>query len=90
MSDKPLGRKVVQHGRQYFTDAGAIGGVDSEFDDDGRPIVILAVMPDGGDDSVDLDLHEGDTFELGPELWQVTEISDPNTDGWAADVTRLR
>ena len=35
-------------------------------------------------------LHKGETFELGPEVWEVTEIVDANTDGWGAELTRLR
>lgn len=80
---------VVTHGIQPHTKAGAIGGVDSEFGPDGRPLIVLSLGPDDGP-SVRVDLHEGDTFELGPELWQVTKIKDPNTIFWAGFLTRRR
>lgn len=87
--DETRPKEFIRHGIQVHTDAGAIGGVDSLYDDGGRPIVILAAMPQEGG-FTDHELHEGDTFELGPELWQVTEIVYPNTDGWYTVLTRVR
>lgn len=91
MDDKSKGliETDVAHGTQSHTDAGSIGGVDSYFDDDGRPTALLSIAPNGGP-SVRMDLHKGDTFELGSELWQVTKIDDPNTDYWTAVLTQLR
>lgn len=80
---------IITHGINPHTKAGSIGGVDTDFDAEGRPVVILAPgTNDGWSDRVEL--HEGETFEVGPELWQVTEITDPNTDYWAAVLNRLR
>lgn len=90
MNDKPLGRRVIQHGRKYRTRAGAIGGVNAYLDDDGRPTAILAIMPDGEYESGRQFLHVGETFELGPELWEVTEIEAPNRTYWATVVNQLR
>lgn len=89
MNEKGQVEISVAHGTNPGTGAGSIGGVDSEFDADGRPIVILSAMPNEGG-FTDHELHEGDTFELGPELWEVTKIDDPNTDYWTAVLTQLR
>lgn len=69
--------------------AGSVGGLNAYFDDDGLPTVMLSAMPNEGG-FTDHELHEGDTFEVGSELWQVTKIDDPNTDYWSAVLTRLR
>lgn len=89
MEDKQLGELAVFHGNNPSSHAGSVGGVDTYFDAEDRPVVILAAMPNEGG-YTDHHLHQGETFELGPELWEVTEIIDPNTDGWAATLTRLR
>lgn len=90
MKDGYLTEITVTHGIKCSTKAGSIGGVDTYFDDDGRPTALLAAMPKEEGGFTDLHLHEGDTFELGPELWEVTEITEPNTDYWAAVLNRLR
>lgn len=89
MNDKALGELAVFHGNNPSSQAGSVGGVDSYFDEDGRAVVILAAMPNEGG-FTDHHLHQGETFELGSELWEVTEIIDANTDGWGAQLTRLR
>lgn len=89
MNDKALDRISVAQSTNPGSDAGSIGGGGCYIDDEGRAVVILAAMPDEGD-SKDYHLHEGETFELGTELWEVTEIVDPETDFWVADLTRLR
>lgn len=76
-------------GTKSKTRAGSIGGVDAYVDDESRATVILASIPKGGE-STRVHLHEGDTFELGPELWQVTEISSPNSERWVAMLTQVR
>lgn len=82
-------KQFIRHGIQAHTDAGAIGGVDTFFDEDSRPTALLAATPEGGT-STRVELHEGDSFELGSELWQVTEISSPNTDFWYVVLTQVR
>jgi hypothetical protein len=89
MNDKPLNTLGVSQGRNPHSPAGAVGGVNSYIDDDGRPVVILSVGPNDGH-SMRHHLHEGETFELGPELWEVTTIDDPGTDFWGVELTRLR
>lgn len=89
MTDNALDRISVAQSTNPSSAAGSIGGGGCYFDDDGRAVVILAAMPDEGE-SKDHHLHQGETFELGPELWEVTEIVDPETDSWVADLTRIR
>lgn len=86
--DRPAKISVTQ-GNNPRTKAGSISGADSEYDADGRPLIVLSLAPKSGT-SVRVDLHEGDTFELGPELWLVTEISLPNTDLWSAELAQVR
>lgn len=89
MNDEQPNEIIITHGINAHTKAGAISGVDSDYDADGRPLVILALRP-GESPSSRVNLYEGDTFQLEPELWQVTEITRPNTDRWAAKLTQLR
>lgn len=81
--------EIIRQSIKNRTDAGSIGGVNAYFDDDKRPTVMLSVIPKEAP-SARIELHEGDTFELGPELWQVTEIVGPNTDRWVAVLIQLR
>lgn len=89
MKDGYLTEIIVTHGINPHTKAGSVGGVDTYFDDEELPTVILSLGQKDGP-SGRVHLHEGDTFELGPELWEVTEITEPNTDYWAAVLNRLR
>jgi uncharacterized protein DUF6406 len=77
---------IVRQGRLAHIDSGAIGGGGCFVDDHGRATVTLAVIPQGTDGE-DLDLRQGDTFRLGAEVWEVTEIHQPGTSVWAATVT---
>jgi len=86
MNDK-LG---IFHGSNPSTAAGTIGGGGSYLDDDGRPVVILGIAENADPVGRDVELHEGETFELGAELWEVTKIDGAGTDVWGADLTRLR
>lgn len=90
MDDKPLGTLAVSQGRNPQTRAGSVGGAGAYIDDDGRAVVILGVAET--DDSVgrDVELHEGESFELGPELWEVTRINRAHGPRWSARLTRLR
>lgn len=82
-------QQIIRKGISPRTDAGAIGGSECYVDDNKVPTVLLALAPKDGP-SGRVELHEGDTFELGPELWEVTKIDDPDTSFWTAVLTRLR
>lgn len=89
MNDKKLMETSIVQGVKSRSDAGSVGGVNAYLDDDELPTVILATMPKDGE-STRVYLHEGDTYELGAELWQVTEIKRPNSPRWVAILTQLR
>lgn len=89
MNDKNLGTIASFQGNNPSSHAGSIGGGGSYIDDDGRAVVILVAMPDDGEEA-EHDLHEGETFELGPELWEVTKIIDAGSPRWGAELTRRR
>ena len=87
MSD--IGQQViVRQGRQPHVAAGAIGGTGCYVDDDGRATVILGVSP-SGEDGARHHFHQGDRFELGDEVWEVTEIQSPGASYWSSTVTRV-
>lgn len=81
-------QEILRQGIQAHTDAGAIGGGGSYIDDRGRPTVILGVSPNGTNGE-DFDLHQGDTFPLGDEVWEVTEIRNADASFWATTLTRV-
>lgn len=89
MTDNDSKQISIAAGTNPSTEAGSIGGMEAYFDGDGRVVALLSIAPRDST-SVRRELHEGDTFELGPELWQVTKIDDPNTDYWTAVLTQLR
>lgn len=90
MSEQSLGHISVVHGNSPATPAGNVGGVSAYIDDDGRAVVILGIAERDDPQGRRVHLHEGETFELGPELWEVTEIADAASRQWGARLTRLR
>lgn len=90
MDDKPLGTLGVSQGRNPHSQAGSVGGGGSYIDDEGRAVVILGVGENDDPAGRELELHEGERFELGPELWEVTSISGAGSPRWSARLTRLR
>lgn len=90
MSEQPLGRISVVQGNNPGTPSGSVGGISAYIDDDGRAVVILGIAERDDSKGRRVHLHEGETFELGPELWEVTEIVDASSRQWGAGLTRLR
>lgn len=90
MNDKPLDTLGITQGRNPSTRAGSIGGVDTYIDDDGHAVLILGIGENDDPVGRRVELHEGETFGLGPELWKVTAIDHPDTDIWGAELTRIR
>jgi hypothetical protein len=75
----------VGQGKQYHRPGGAIAGVDRFVDPSGTPVAVLWVSAPNGDGE-DLQLRTGDTFEVGDERWQVTDV--PTTAETLATIVR--
>jgi hypothetical protein len=83
------GQQVALHqGIQAHVVGGRIGGGGCYVDDQGRPTVILSAGPRS--ESARHHLCQGDTFELGDEVWEVSEIRSPNSPYWATTLTHVR
>jgi hypothetical protein len=74
---------VVAHSR-----SGAVGGVGCYVDDEGHERVILALAPSEADEE-DRHLRQGETFRLGDEVWEVSEIQSAGAPHWGATLTRV-
>jgi len=64
----------VGQGMMFRRPGGSIGGVDRFVDEAGTPVAVLWVSSSG--EGADVQLRVGDTFEVGPERWEVTAVPE--------------